>query len=142
MLKPKAELPAKGAPLSGRDQTWRYYSEVMDKFRKMCHSDKALFEQAENRIKAKRVVAAYESQPNKAVDPFSLAKNMTDYVMDLEDEKQVDELYRAKLAFRDRVCNLLGKLPEESWDAFFDRCSSSKRVPHAVKMFEMAKQPP
>jgi hypothetical protein len=63
---------------------------------------------------------------------------MTDYVLDLDDEKQVDELYRSKLAFRDRVCNSLGKLPDDKWDAFYERNATSKAVPHTVKMFELA----
>jgi hypothetical protein len=110
----------------------------MDKFRRLCHSDKVLFQQAEDKIKGKRVAEAYQRHPNGAIDPFSLAKAMTDYVLDLEDERQVDKLYRAKLAFRDRICVVLGKDPDEKWDAFCGRHNTNAKIPNVVRQYEMA----
>ena len=138
-IKPKSgsESPPKGGALTPRDQTWRHYSAVMESFRKLCHGDKELFRQAEAKIRAKRVTEAWESEGRPFLNVDALSKRMTDAVLDIEDERQIDVLYRRKLAFRDRVTNSLGKLPEDGWDVFYDRRSSSKAVPHTVKMFEM-----
>lgn len=142
-LKPKAESPKAGAPMSPRDQTWHHYAEVMEKFRKLCHSDAVLFTQAENRIKSKRVVEAWEAagKPLEGVDPFSLSRQMDTVQLDLEDERQVDDLYRKKLAFRDRLCAVLGKGDTETWDAFYERQSTSIKVPNVCKQFALAGQP-
>lgn len=138
--KKRANAPSQAQTLTPRDLTWRHYAEVMDKFRKLCHSDKELFRQAEDRIKAKRVIEAWERQKSASADPVSLAKAMTDYVLDVEDERQVDELYRSKLDFRDRLCNALGKPAEEKWDVFFERHNAGRKVPFVVRQFELTKQ--
>jgi hypothetical protein len=127
--------------MSPRDQTWHHYASVMEKFRKLCNPDSGLFKQAENRIRAKRVVEAWESQGRPfadAVNPFRLSQKMDELVLDLEDERQVDDLYRAKLAFRDRLCAALGKGDTEGWDVFHDRHSTSAKIPNVVKQFELA----
>lgn len=139
-LKPKSgsQSTPKGSALSPRDQTWRHYSAVMESFRKLCHGDKELFRQAEAKIMARKVTEAWESAGRPFLDVSSLSKRMGEVSLDIEDEAAVDRLYRKKLAFRDRVANSLGKLPEVLWDAFYDLRSTSKAVPHTVKMFELA----
>lgn len=134
---PEPKQPNHAPADSARDQTWRYYNEVVEKFRKLCHSDQRLFQQAEDRIRAKRVVAAYDSRDKKAIDPFSIAKQMAEYQMDPEDERQVDALYRRKMVFRDRLCAVMGKLPDESWDPFYNRCIVRRNVPNLVRQFEL-----
>lgn len=132
-LKQPNQTPADNA----RGQTWRYYNEVIEKFRKLCHSDARLFQQAEDRIRAKRVVAAYEGRDKKAVDPFSIAKQMAEYPLDAEDERQIADLYKRKLAFRDRLCAVLGKKDDEGWDVFYGRCIVRRNVPNLVRQFEL-----
>lgn len=123
---------------SPAEQTWSYYSKMMDKFRKLCHGDKQLFEQAENRIRAKLVVAQWEKNGKGRVDPIALSVTMSDVVMDEEDNRQVDALYRAKIALRDKISIALGKVPTEGWDSFHERQSLRAKVPNAVRQMELA----
>lgn len=125
---------------SPHDATWSHHSKIIDKFRALCHSDKALFTQAENAIKAKRVAEQWESAGRPSVDVMSLATTMAKVELDDEDNRQVDALYRRKIAFRDRLCAALGKLPEEGWDSFYGRKSETKAVPNTVRQFELASQ--
>lgn len=133
---------ASAAPSQGsspHDLKWRHYAEVMDKFRKLCHGDAELFRQSDARIRAKLVAEAWRAQPKgAAVDPIAITKQMDALVMDAEDERQIDALYRKKLAFRERISVALGKLPDEGWDGFFERMSASKKVPNVVRQFELA----
>lgn len=124
---------------SPADQTWSHYSKVIDRFRKLCHGDAELFKQAINRITAKRVVQGWEEndRPSGVELVDALSKAMAAYVLDAEDDKQIDALYRAKLAFRDRVCAALGKLPDEKWDVFFERQSAKAKVPNTVRQMEL-----
>jgi hypothetical protein len=128
--------PSQG--LTPRDMTWRHYADIMDKFRKLCHGDAELFRQADARIRAKRVAEAWQSQPKGSIDPVAITKQMDELVMDAEDDRQIDTLYRRKLEFRDRLCVVLGKLPDEKWDTFFERMNQSKKVPNVVRQFELA----
>lgn len=144
-MPPTRVTPAKsqGTKLSARDQTWRHYSEVIERFRKLCRGDAALFEQADCRIKAKLVTAKWEAAGRPQItDALSLAKQMSTAVLDIEDERQVDALYRAKLAFRDRLAAVLGKADLEGWDAFYERCSTCAKVPNTVRQFELATATP
>jgi hypothetical protein len=136
-LKAKSAPAPSGAPMSARDMTWRHYADIMDKFRKLCHGDAELFRQADARIRAKRVAEAWQAQPKGSIDPVAITKQMDELVMDAEDDRQIDTLYRRKLEFRDRLCVVLGKLPDEKWDTFFERMNQSKKVPGVARQFEL-----
>ena len=134
----KIATPPPSAALTPRDMTWRHYAEIMDRFRKLCQPDVKLFQQAEGHILAKRVVDEWERNGRPLTDAGMIAKRMTEYQLDEEDNRQVDALYRRKLAFRERVTNALGKLPTDGWDVFYHRNSTSRKVPHTVRQWELA----
>lgn len=136
-IKPKGEQPAPSPQDSARNQTWTHACGIMDSFRNMCHGDATLRTQAETKIRAKRVAEQWDARGKPAVDVFRLAGAVDAIVLDAEDQKQIDALYAAKIAFRDRLAASLGKLPTETWDAFHSRHAKSSRVLHVAKMFEL-----
>lgn len=135
MPAPKQISPPPGS--TPADAKWRHYNEVLEKFRALCHGDVRLFEQAQNHILAKRVVEVWDREGRPFVDGAGIAKAMWVYQLDAEDERQVDALYRRKLAFRDKIAAALGKREDESWDSFYGRFSAHRTAPNMVRQFEL-----
>lgn len=141
MPAPKQTNQPRPAGVTESDQTWSYYDSVLIKIRKMCHGDEELARQAEARIRAKLVTAEWEAKGRPHADVFAISKRVDEIPLDGNDQKAIADLQKRKVAFRDRLCAALGKVPQEGWDSFYRRISKRKTIPNTVRQFELMSKP-
>lgn len=117
---------------------WSRYSHVMDRFRRLCRGNEAQRVAADTKYRAKRFAEQWDAKRKPRADVLRLSEGVEAIVLGSDDLEKIKRASEARIAFRDRVANSLGKEEGESWDAFYNRCNVVARIPHVVKTFELA----